>query len=119
MDTPTNVYLPPKVYDKLKFLVLILLPAFSTFYFAFGNIWGFPNVEKVIGSVTATELFLGAIIGISAASYKRSDARIDGEIHLGIDGGGISAANLVVPGDPETMLMTRDEITFKVIKPSQ
>jgi len=115
--TESTPYLPPKIYDKVKFLVLILLPAFSTFYFTFGNIWGFPEVEKVIGSVTAAELFLGAVIGLSARNYNRSDAKYDGMAVVQMDAGGVKGVDMVLNGNPEVALEYGDEFRLKVVRP--
>ena len=59
-----------KTYDILKWLALYGLPAVGTLYFALSGIWGFPCGEQVVGTITAIDTFLGAIIGISVKSYK-------------------------------------------------
>lgn len=60
-----------KVYDVLKWLVMIVLPAISTLYFALSGIWGFPYAEEVVGTIAAVTTFLGALLGISNAQYKK------------------------------------------------
>ena len=68
-----------KVYDILKWVAQILLPAIGTLYFALSSIWGpnyFPCAEQVVGTITAIDTFLGVILGISNAQYKK---RVDGE----------------------------------------
>lgn len=59
-----------KVYDVLKWIALIALPALGTLYFALAGIWGFPYGEQVVGTITAVDTFLGALLGISNAMYK-------------------------------------------------
>lgn len=61
-----------KLYDTLKWIALILLPALGTLYFALGEIWGFPYTEEVLGTITAIETFVGIILQISSARYKKS-----------------------------------------------
>lgn len=61
-----------KVYDVLKWIAQLLLPAIGTLYFALASIWGFPYGEEVVGTITAVDTFLGAILGISAATYNKS-----------------------------------------------
>ena len=61
-----------KLYDVLKWIALIVLPAIGTLYFALAGIWGFPNGEEVVGTLVAVETFLGAVLGISNAQYKKS-----------------------------------------------
>ena len=63
-----------KVYDVLKWIAQILLPALGTLYFALSSIWGLPYGEEIVGTITAIDAFLGAILGISNLNYKK---RID------------------------------------------
>lgn len=60
-----------KVYDVLKWIIQIGLPAASTLYFTLASIWGFPNPEYVIGSIAAVETFLGVILGVSTVHYNK------------------------------------------------
>lgn len=60
-----------KVYDLLKWITMIVLPALGTLYFTLTTIWGFPYGEQVSGTVNALVLFLGAVLGISTANYKK------------------------------------------------
>lgn len=62
-----------KVYDILKWIALILLPALGTLYFALAGIWGFPYAEQIVGTITAIDTFLGVLLGISANAYKKGD----------------------------------------------
>ena len=61
-----------KVYDVLKFVAQILLPALGTLYFALAQIWNFPYAEEVVGTITAIDAFLGALLGISTMQYKKT-----------------------------------------------
>ena len=60
-----------KVYDILKWVAMILLPAVGTLYFALASIWGLPFAEQIVGTVTAFDTFLGVILGISTYQYKK------------------------------------------------
>lgn len=62
-----------KVYDILKYIAQIVLPALATLYFALAGIWNFPYGEEVVGTITAVDTFLGVILGISTANYKKSE----------------------------------------------
>ena len=66
-----GVILDPKTYDPLKKLALVGLPAFSALYFGLGQIWGFPAIEQVVGSVAVIDTFLGSLLGISSSNYKK------------------------------------------------
>lgn len=60
-----------KMYDFLKIVAQIWLPALGTLYFALAGIWGFPYGEQVVGTITAIDAFLGAILGISTKMYNK------------------------------------------------
>lgn len=61
-----------KVYDVLKFIALVVLPALGTLYFALSTIWGLPYGEQIVGTITAIDTFLGALLGISSAKYNKA-----------------------------------------------
>ena len=61
-----------KTYDTLKWIAQYLLPAIGTLYFALARIWGLPYGEQVVGTITAVDAFLGAILGISTIQYNKT-----------------------------------------------
>lgn len=61
-----------KVYNILKNVALIWLPALGTLYFALAGIWGLPYGEQIVGTLTAIDAFLGAILGISTVQYNKN-----------------------------------------------
>lgn len=67
-----NLILSDKTYSLLKWIALILLPALGTLYFALAGIWGLPFGEQIVGTITAVDTFLGAILGISTSNYKKN-----------------------------------------------
>ena len=62
-----------KVYDILKWVALVVLPAVGTLYFALSGIWGFPYGEQIVGTITAIDTFLGALLGLSSINYYKED----------------------------------------------
>lgn len=72
--------LPDKVYDVLKWICLICLPALATFYGVMSKIWGLPYGEQIVGTITAIDAFLGAILGISTAQYNKRQEVTDDEV---------------------------------------
>lgn len=60
-----------RVYDVLKWITILVLPGLGTLYFALATIWGFPYGEQITGTISAVVTFLGAILGISSAQYKK------------------------------------------------
>lgn len=63
--------LPDRLYDILKWITLVVLPAIATLYFALSGIWGFPYGEQIVGTIAAIETFLGTILGISTIQYNK------------------------------------------------
>lgn len=60
-----------KAYDIIKWIAQYLLPALGALYFALSQIWGLPYGEEIVGTITAIDAFLGAILGISTVNYKK------------------------------------------------
>ena len=63
--------IPDKVYNILKWIALIVLPALGTLYFSLSKIWGFPLGVEIVGTISAIDTFLGALLGISTAQYNK------------------------------------------------
>lgn len=60
-----------RIYNILKYIAQIALPAVGALYFALAGIWGFPYGEEIIGTITAVDAFLGVLLGISTANYNK------------------------------------------------
>ena len=60
-----------KMYDALKWIAMVFLPAIATLYFALAGIWGFPYGEEIVGTITAVDTCLGVLLGISSAQYNK------------------------------------------------
>lgn len=59
-----------KLFDIIRFLCEILVPALGTLYFGLSKIWGLPYGQEITGTCACIAVFLGAIIGISRAQYS-------------------------------------------------
>lgn len=64
-----------KVYDILKWIALVVLPAIATLYMALSSIWGLPYGEQIVGTITAIDTFLGALLGISSIQYAKKEEK--------------------------------------------
>ena len=60
-----------KMYDILKWLVIIVLPAAGTLYAALSSVCGWPHSEEIVTTITAVDTFLGAVLCISTATYNK------------------------------------------------
>lgn len=58
-----------KVYDILKYIALIVLPALATLLLGLGELWGITMMPKIAGTVTLIATFLGAILQVSTSKY--------------------------------------------------
>lgn len=105
------------LYDKLKFVAQIGLPAAGTLYFTLAGIWGLPAAEEVVGTVVAVDTFLGVTLQISSAKYQNNEARFDGDLVVEETPAG-KTFTLALNEDPEYELEGKDEILFKVKKHS-
>lgn len=70
--------LPNKLYNVLKWIALIFIPAISALYFGLAQIWGFPYGEEIVGTLALIDTFLGALLGISTGIYNKQ-SNIDEE----------------------------------------
>lgn len=61
-----------RVYDVMKWVALIVLPASGTLYFALAGIWNLPYGEEVTATIIALNAFLGALLGFSTVKYNKS-----------------------------------------------
>ena len=59
------------VYDVLKWLVCIVIPALTTAYVGLAAVWGFPYAEPIAKTSAIICTLLGAILGISTINYNK------------------------------------------------
>jgi hypothetical protein len=101
-----------KLYDRLKFLAQIGLPALATLYFSLAGLWGLPAAEQVVGTIVAFDAFLGVLLGVSQANYNKT-IEDGGELH-------ITDGKMLFQLDDEktdvSKLADKTEVRFKVKK---
>lgn len=61
-----------KVYDVLKYIAQIALPALGTLYCALSGIWGLPYGEQIVGTIAAVDTCLGVLLKLSSAAYNKN-----------------------------------------------
>ena len=64
------------IYDKLKWVAILLLPSLATLVAVIFKIWNLPYGNEIAQAITALATFLGAILGISSVQYKRENNEI-------------------------------------------
>jgi len=65
--------LPDKVYDVLKWITMIVIPALATAYVGLAAVWGWPFADEVAKTAAVICTLLGALLGISTAQYNRGE----------------------------------------------
>ena len=69
------------MYDILKWIALVFLPAIASLYFGLARIWGLPAPGEIVGTLTLVDTFLGALLGISTMNYNTNKTPIKEEGH--------------------------------------
>lgn len=59
-----------KVYDILKWVAIILLPALAKLIESSFNLWGIPYGAEIASQIIYIQVFLGAILCVSNIKYK-------------------------------------------------
>ena len=68
-----------KVYDVLKYIALIGIPALVTFLNTTGEIWAWQNITKITATIGAVGVLLGALLQISSAKFHKENQPPDEE----------------------------------------
>ena len=63
--------LSDKIYNVLKWVALIALPACAVLYFTLAKIWGLPYGAEITATINAVALFIGALIGVSQYNINK------------------------------------------------
>lgn len=99
-----------KAYDCLKWIAQYLLPALATLWITVAKVWSLPYGAEIGATISAIDLFLGAILGISSSNYKG-----DGSLVVDSTNPDKELYRLELNGDPEE-LAEKKAITFVVKK---
>lgn len=69
-----------KLYDVLKVIALVVLPALATLIIGVFEIWGLPYGAQIGATITAVATFLGAILSVSSAKYHAENKNNNNEL---------------------------------------
>jgi len=97
-----------ETYDTLKWVAQIVLPALGTLYFALSSIWGLPFGEQIVGTITAIDTFLGALLKLSSDGYSG-----DGQLIVDTSDPLKDVYSIALEDYPET-LANKDTVVLKV-----
>lgn len=102
-----------KTYNRLKWLVMIVLPASSALYFGLGQIYNLYNPTNVVATIALFTTFLGTVLGISTKNYNKANLG-DGQMVIKEDDEG-KMFRLELDKTPDE-LEAMGRVTFKVIR---
>lgn len=117
-----RLYEPPRsplsnrTYDILKYIAQIVLPGLGALYFGLAQIWGFPNAEEVVGTLSVIDVFLGLLLGQSAKVYNKSPDKYDGALVVDTSDETKDIYSFEVDEPLET-IREKDQLVLKVRKP--
>lgn len=63
--------IPDKIYNILKYVCLVAVPAIITFITTIFALYHIPNVEIVVGTISAVATLIGGLIGLSTKAYNK------------------------------------------------
>ena len=69
--------IPNNVYDCLKWICIVVLPALACCYSALAAVWHFPLAEEIPQTILIIQTFIGALLGISSAQYYKASGSIE------------------------------------------
>lgn len=62
-----------EMYDKIKWIVMIFMPALTALVGTVGKIYGWEYTEIATATISAITVFLGAITVKSSIEFKKED----------------------------------------------
>ena len=69
--------LSDRLYDVLKWLAILFLPALAILIKTVFAIWGIPYGGEIGDTIIALQVFLGAILGLSTLQYQSNNKVTD------------------------------------------
>ena len=66
-------------YDFLKWVTMVVIPALTTAYVGLSAVWGWPYATEIAKTSAVVCTLLGALLGISTATYNKEQQSEDKE----------------------------------------
>lgn len=101
------------LYDRLRLLVELILPAIATLYVSLAQIWSWPNETEVLATSAAASVFLGVLIKLGDKSYSNSEEKYAGSFKL-VDTGDEDSFYRINLSVPMHKIESKSDIIFKV-----
>jgi hypothetical protein len=100
----TGFTIPPKFYDFLKYVALVILPAIAALIIGLGVVLHWNGATPTAGIITLVDTFLGAILGKSASNFKAQTPDVFGDLVVTQDADGTPFGMRIV-GRTETPIL--------------
>lgn len=65
--------LPGKIYDVLKWLDIVCIPALTVAYVGLAAIWGWPFATEIAKTSAVICTLLGTLLGVSTIQYNKGE----------------------------------------------
>lgn len=108
--------IPPKLYDFLKFVSLVILPALAGLVLAVGGMLHWDSSEVVAGVITAVDTFMGLVLGKSASNYKQNDPKAFGDLVFGTDDDGSTYAKNISVNQENPVFKAGSKVYLNVVR---
>lgn len=101
------------MFNVLRLLVELVLPASGSLYLGLAEIWGLPHRMEVVGTIAVVTTFLGVCLKLLRSNYEASEAKYDGEFVVNETDPMKDVFRLEV-GTPFGQITNQDELRLKV-----
>lgn len=108
-----GLWITDPMFNTLRLLVELVLPALGTLYFSLAELWALPEPYKVVGTIVAVTTFLGVCLKLLRHNYEKSEAKYDGEFVVNETDPMKDVFRLEV-GTPFGQITNQDELRLKV-----
>lgn len=106
--------IPPKLYDFLKYVALVILPAAAALVLGLGVTLNWTPATVVAGVLTVIDTFLGTILGKSASNFKQQEPMVFGEIVVKQDPDGVPNGMKLIGYHENFVFEDQSQVTLNV-----
>ena len=110
----TGFIIPPKLYDFLKYVALVILPALAALILGLGLLLRWDAATIVAGIIALLDTFLGSILGKSASNFKDLSPHVFGDLVVTQDRDGIPLGMRIEGAVENPVLQDKGQVVLNV-----
>jgi hypothetical protein len=110
----TGFTFPPKAYDFLKYVALVVLPAAATLILGIGLAIHWTAAAPTATIITLIDTFLGNLIGKSSSNFKAQNNDVFGELVVKQDPDGVPTGMRIVGYKENPILEEGKQVSLHV-----